>query len=194
MVELKTALKSLKLNESNLSILLGAVVVLIIGILAFRWVNNRNNLGSILPKSATESVTSPQATNTPGKLPSEYTVKSGDSLWKISQQHFNNSGYNWVDIAKANNLNQPNRIVAGQKLTIPDVPVRTPKVVAQKPKIETTITGNSYTTVKGDSLWKIAVAAYGDGYKWTALYNANKDKIGTNPNRLFQGLALTVPR
>ena len=38
------------------------------------------------------------------------------------------------------------------------------------------------------------ITAYGDGYKWTALYNANKDKIGTNPNRLFQGLALTVPR
>ena len=50
----------------------------------------------------------------------------------------------------------------------------------------------SYTVKSGDSLWNIAKKFYGDGSKYTAIYNANKDKI-TNPNLIYPGQVLTIP-
>lgn len=61
-------------------------------------------------------------------------------------------------------------------------------------------TGNSpapssnktYTVQKGDCLWNIAKKFYGNGSKYTVIYNANKDKI-KNPNLIYPGQVLTIP-
>lgn len=53
--------------------------------------------------------------------------------------------------------------------------------------------GGSYTVVKGDSLWKIAKQRYGDGSRWTEIYNANKSVVGGNPNLIYPGQVLTIP-
>lgn len=50
--------------------------------------------------------------------PIEYTVKQGDNLWKIGKQ-FNKDPY---QIAKENNLANPDKIRPGQKLIINPVP------------------------------------------------------------------------
>lgn len=56
------------------------------------------------------------------------------------------------------------------------------------PKKETT-----YTVKKGDTLWNIAKKTYGDGKKYTVIYEANKDKI-SNPNLIYTGQVLTIPK
>ena len=48
----------------------------------------------------------------------QYTVQSGDSLWKIAVAQYNN-GYKWVEIARANNLDNPDIIHAGNVLQLP---------------------------------------------------------------------------
>ena len=53
--------------------------------------------------------------------------------------------------------------------------------------------GGSYTVVSGDWLWKIAKQFYGDGGKWSVIYNANKSVIGGNPNLIYPGQVLTIP-
>lgn len=50
----------------------------------------------------------------------------------------------------------------------------------------------SYTVVKGDCLWKIAKKYYGDGSKYTLIYNANTDQV-SNPNLIYPGQVLTIP-
>ena len=55
------------------------------------------------------------------------------------------------------------------------------------PKQETT-----YTVKSGDCLWNIAKKFYGDGSKYTKIYEANKDKIRT-PNLIYAGQVLTIP-
>jgi nucleoid-associated protein YgaU len=50
----------------------------------------------------------------------------------------------------------------------------------------------TYTVVKGDNLWNIAKKYYGNGSKYTAIYNANKDKI-QNPNLIYPGQVLSLP-
>lgn len=51
----------------------------------------------------------------------------------------------------------------------------------------------SYAVQKGDSLWKIAKAVYGDPYQWTKIYTQNKKLIGGNPGILYVGMQLTLP-
>lgn len=47
-----------------------------------------------------------------------YTVQTGDYLWKIAEEKYND-GYKWTEIAKANNLENPDIIHAGNVLVLP---------------------------------------------------------------------------
>lgn len=78
------------------------------------------------------------------------------------------------------------------------------KIAASKPKASVEpkrATTNSpapsasktYTVVKGDCLWNIAKKFYGNGSKYTVIYNANKGVIGGNPNLIYPGQVLTIP-
>jgi len=50
----------------------------------------------------------------------------------------------------------------------------------------------TYTVKSGDCLWAIAKKFYGDGSKYTKIYNANKDKI-KNPNLIYVGQVFIIP-
>jgi len=69
---------------------------------------------------------------------------------------------------------------------------------AVEPQRETTMSpapsqAVAYTVVKGDCLYNIAKKFYGNGSKYTVIYNANKGVIGGNPNRIYPGQVLTIP-
>jgi LysM repeat protein len=53
--------------------------------------------------------------------------------------------------------------------------------------------GTTYTVKPGDCLWNIAKMFYGDGASYTAIYNANKDVIGGDPNLIYAGQVLVIP-
>lgn len=54
-------------------------------------------------------------------------------------------------------------------------------------------TAQTYTVVKGDCLWNIAKKFYGNGSKYTEIYNANKSVISGSPNLIYPGQVLTIP-
>lgn len=51
----------------------------------------------------------------------------------------------------------------------------------------------TYTVKKGDTLWGIAKKYYGNGAKYTRIYEANKSKI-KNPNLIYPGQVFTIPQ
>lgn len=51
---------------------------------------------------------------------------------------------------------------------------------------------STYVVVDGDCLWHIAQAHYGDGARWTAIYEANRDTI-KNPDLIYTGQTLLLP-
>jgi nucleoid-associated protein YgaU len=51
----------------------------------------------------------------------------------------------------------------------------------------------TYTVKAGDSLSKIAKALYGDAAQWKKIYEANRETIGSNPDRIKPGQVLTIP-
>lgn len=50
----------------------------------------------------------------------------------------------------------------------------------------------TYTVQHGDSLWAIAGKMLGSPYKWTEIYNKNKNVIGGNPNLILPGQKLDI--
>ncbi len=56
-----------------------------------------------------------------------------------------------------------------------------------------TPTAQTYVVVKGDCLYTIARKFYGDGAKYIAIYEANREVIGGNPNLIYPGQVLTIP-
>ena len=53
----------------------------------------------------------------------------------------------------------------------------------------------TYTVKSGDSLWKISAKVYHDGgVGWRKIYEANKNVIGKNPNLIYPGQILVIPR
>jgi len=131
---------------------------------------------------------------------STYTIAEGDSLWSISEKVYD-SGYNWVDIARANNLNEPGVLHVGNKLKLPKVEpkiatVEKPAVtkggvITEKAASIKKITGSTYKIVKGDDLWDIAERAYGDGYKWVDIARANNLN---NPGLIHVDNTIKIPR
>lgn len=181
-------------NQSRLSMILGALIILVVGILVFNYFNkNKADLG---PAQQTQM----QQDVSPESLPGKYTVKEGDTLFIVAQKYYND-GEKYTEIVKANNLASADLIEVGQVLEIPKVaeaaavseapqpttaPVMAPTDTQWGPKI----TDNSYTVVKGDWLSKIAGRAYGDIYAYKKIAEANKI---TNPDVIEVGTVLTIP-
>lgn len=53
---------------------------------------------------------------------------------------------------------------------------------------------NWYVVKKGDCLWDIAETRMGDGMRWSKIYEANKALIGDDPNLLYVGIELQMPK
>ena len=189
------------------STILGFIVVLVLGIFLFnifRGENgNKDETGTV--GETGESI----ADKTSPDGQKRYTVKAGETLWDISVQQYG-TGYNWSDIAQANNLTNADKITEGQTIIIPNVTPVFPTNVAGTTDISaeptTTIapsvnpateaepqtpSSSTYTVKAGDSLWNIAVREYNDGYQWVRIAQAN---TLTNPDIIHAGNVLTLPR
>lgn len=207
-------------NQSRLSLVLGALIVLVIGILVFNYFNKDKSEVGPSQETTTESS---QEDVKPENLPGKYTVKESDTLFIIAEKYYHD-GTKYSEIVKANNLTNENVIEAGQVLEIPKLeqtatpsptitesPTPTEEVsptstVTTQPTyapqsdnktfIETAdfgpkITGNTYTVQEGDWLSTIAGRAYGDIYAYQKIAQANNI---SNPDLILPGQVLTIPR
>jgi len=194
-VDLKEILKRLKLSEQNISMILGGLVIVVIGILIFnyfRGVGRKIEAPTGQPTSGEVKLIEEEGGKlVPEGLPKTYKVQKGDHLWMIAEKYFG-SGYNWVDIAKENKLVNPDRLLVGQELMIPKTEVIEPVELPVTGQVEA-ISGNKYTVEKSDNLWEIAVRAYGDGYQWTKIWQANENLV-KNPDIIQPGQVLSIPR
>ncbi|MCD8484715.1 LysM peptidoglycan-binding domain-containing protein [Candidatus Woesebacteria bacterium] len=128
-------------SESVISMILGAMVVVVIGALAFSYIRNWRQNRQAAEETPTEeqqqnvvevtelptevmTETDETGREVPTNLPARYTVREGDSTWAIAEA-FYGSGFNYVDIETENSLNPDQELTPGMQLTIPKVSVRT---------------------------------------------------------------------
>lgn len=101
-------------NRANLLPYATAIFLVISGVLAVRAGY------MVIHRSSTVTPANPQvlgAEDTPviGNLFKEYTVKTGDTVFSIGQQH----NIEWTTLATLNGLEAPFKLQAGQVLKIP---------------------------------------------------------------------------
>lgn len=178
-----------KFTESYTSLILGAIVVLIVGILFIFFARGNRNMQTSSTDS-TRDVSQIEKPQEQSKTSSTYTVKPGDDLWSISENVYND-GYKWIEIAKANKIENPGLINVGNKLTIPKVEKKSVVMKSDKVVENNSITGNTYIIVSGDNLWDICVRAYGDGFRWVELAKVNNI---LNPDLIYSDNVLKIPR
>lgn len=182
-----------KFSESYTSLILGAIVVAVAGILFISFAKGNR----IMKTSSTKEEPKMEQQKSEEKTSSTYTVRPGDDLWSISENVYQD-GYKWIEIAKINKLANPGLIYAGNKLMIPKIEKKSEVIQANKPTQEqnkimenSAISGASYTIKEGDNLWDISVRAYGDGFKWPELAKVNNIP---NPDLIYPNNVLTLPR
>jgi nucleoid-associated protein YgaU len=113
-------------------------------------------------------------------LPTKWTVKNGESLYKISSyEEIYADGTKWPRVYRANRdqIEDPNLIYVDQILAIP----------RGLPMMHTVLAGEYLGKIAG--YWEI----YGDWRQWTRIYEANKDKI-SDPDLIHPGQAVKIPR
>lgn len=102
---------------------------------------------------------------------SESAGEEGDKYFDLKLLEYRDFGYKTVVVNQATN---------------------SAKAVAAPATVKNPKANSTYTIKSGDTLWAIAKKFYGDGAKYTAIYNANKSKI-KNPNLIYPGQVLTIP-
>ena len=125
---------------------------------------------------ASESVTVEGARGTAGRSAATWTVRPGDTLSAIAAALGIPGGWQALYAANRQAVGpDPNVIRPGAVLTVPgyQAPAR-------------------YTVASGDTLSAVA-ASFGVAGGWQALYAANRQAIGPDPNTIQAGTVLALP-
>ena len=192
-------------DDSLISLGLGALVVVISGILLYNFFSNtsqdllRDISTSMQTSREEEQLANPSfapaeivPTDTPIPLAQIQTEGQGELMVPIISPTPEQSAVpsqNTVAVMSPMVTATP---VAQIEEKMPEQTITEPVTVANE--VATTFDGtitDKYTVQSGDSLWKIAERFYGDGFKWREIAKANNI---ANPGQLEKGLALNVPR
>ncbi|MCS5524770.1 LysM peptidoglycan-binding domain-containing protein [Curtobacterium flaccumfaciens pv. oortii] len=200
----------LRLQRQGAAVLIGAVLVMFAGFGAA--VGSPAGAQAVTPTAASNSTsqtigtapaTAPEAQPAAAaqeakpaasteKLPT-YTVRDGDSLWNIAQQHLGD-GKRYTEIAQLNYgveqadghaLTSDHWLNAGWELKLPSD--------------ANTATATQHTVQPGESLWQVAQSTLGDGDRYMELFDANQGKPQadgqslTDPSVLRPGWVLEIP-
>lgn len=173
-----------KLNENTISNLLTVIIFILVGALLFNYFRSINQVDREQTSSASTAESSEiqqqlEAAKTVEEavsagFPAQYTIKKGDSLWKIAETAYG-TGFDWAQVYEANKnmISDPDMLEVGTKITLPEIKVRTVE----------------YTVVRGDSLWNIALKTCGNGFLWEKI--ATDNNIST-PDIIEPGQKLSI--
>ena len=197
---------------------LGAVVILIVGLLVVNYFRGLDT-GTTLPSVSTEdllSVELPTAHTveagddlwkiseryyqsgynwvdiaSENNLQAPYTIETGQELTipDVEPRMLDQEESMAEKVVLEDTKEEPQEAesLISEDLEVKDIEVLTDT----KTDVAESISDTTYTVVRGDTLWDIAVRAYGDGYRWVDIANEN-DLV--NPNLIHAGNVFVLSR
>jgi nucleoid-associated protein YgaU len=111
----QTVFDRFRMYESEISTVLGFVVVVIIGLALLLLIRRSMRQNTPQISDLGQQVNSEDLMKKDGKT---HTVKANEGLWQIAEEEYGD-GYKWTEIAKANNIASPYVLKEGQELTLP---------------------------------------------------------------------------
>ncbi len=127
----------------------------------------------------------------PSTRPGTWRVANGESLSLIAQKALG-SARRWPEIVAANPGIDPDRLKVGTVLKLPDASTLQ-EIVGTPVPTGTPGSGNTYVVKDGDSLSSIARRLLGSEDAWQSLFDANRETLRNDPDRLSVGLTLVIP-
>ncbi len=132
----------------------------------------------------------------PQPSPTTHTVETGDTLSGISLEVYGSAKY-WRTIAQANPDVDPRKLKLGQEIKLPP----RDQVVGETSQAASETTtpagpsgpGERHTVEATETLSDISEQYYGTQNRWRAIYDANREVIGDNPDRVPAGVVLRIP-
>ncbi len=185
----------IKLNEETISMFLGLVIVVVVAGMIFNFFQKRRGEITVPGVKSDLVLEGNKTADDKAVAEGEYVVKKGDSLWNIAVANYGD-GFRWTEIVKDNEL-KTTVLEVGQKIKLRAKAEPVKKDIVAEEKVQdgkgVSVDESTYTVVRGDSLWNIAVNKYGDGYKWVMIWQNNKSKL-SSPDKLEIGMTLVLPK
>lgn len=104
-----------RFGESYTSLVLGIIVFIAVATLLLTFNRSQNQVSKTDKDISATKTENQNDVAAPG---STYVVREGDDLWQIAETAYGD-GYRWIDIVKANNIQDPNNLAAGTTLRLP---------------------------------------------------------------------------
>jgi nucleoid-associated protein YgaU len=205
----------LKLNESTISMALGFLVLIAIGFLVVNYIQTRKDADDNANNPSTTQTAESHVVNkgeslwsiaeqyyndgfrwkeiaeankiTNGSIEVGQTLTIPNTKETVTASPTPGATESASPIATASNI----LATTAPAVTTEPTPGMTPTSAPEATPSETNQIPESYTVVKGDSLWKISEKIYGNGYKWVEIARANKL---IHPGIIHTGNTLTLPR
>ena len=129
-----------------------------------------------------------------------HRIAEGETFISIARSVYGDVRYA-DEIRKANPTIDPRRLRPGMVIHLPekgasassDAATANARTNRSSAKPAVALSPKEYAVQADDSLYKISMKLYGKGDKVDAIYELNKEKIGSDPARLKVGMVLKLP-
>ena len=181
-------IKRIEGSDQLISTMVGLVIVTVVMSAGYYGVfRNKFNLDWLEPRGEI-------ITDQTESVYSQYRVLPGEGLSQIAEKLYGDPDL-WQEIAKANNISDPNVIEVGTMLKISKAtasPVATASTAEKNEFGDFIQQPKTYVVVRGDYLSRISTNVYGRADRGNDILEANRETI-KNPSVLEEGMVLTIP-
>jgi len=116
-------------------------------------------------------------------------VADEDGLWSFTPPLAIEPG---LHVIRVDQVDETGKVLARAETPFEQAKVRLADGSSTGDGTASTGAGRTIVVQPGNSLWKIARESYGQGVRYTVIYEANKDQIG-NPDLIYPGQVFSVP-
>ncbi len=122
-------------------------------------------------------------------VPSGEAVADEDGSWSFTPSSTIAEG---LHVIRIDQVDETGKVLARVETPFEQAKVRLAEGSANGDDMALSTTGRTIVVQPGNSLWKMARESYGQGVRYTVIYEANKDQIA-NPDLIYPGQVFSVP-